>query len=68
MTWTLNAVVYKEDDIYVADCPEIGTVSQGSSADEAIANLKEATELFLEQFPLKVAPESLHTTFNLAIG
>lgn len=48
---TFTAVIHKEADIYVADCPEAGTVSQGSSVEEALANLKEATELYLEEFP-----------------
>ena len=48
---TFTAVIHKEDDIYVADCPEVGTVSQGSTIEEALANLKEATELYLEENP-----------------
>lgn len=44
-----SAVVHKEDEIYVADCPELGMVSQGATIEEAIANLKEACELFLEE-------------------
>ena len=48
---TFTAVVHKEGDFYVADCPEVGTVSQGSTVEEAFANLKEATELYLEEFP-----------------
>ncbi len=47
---TLSAVVHREDAWYVAECPEVGTVSQGKTFDEALANLKEATELFLEEF------------------
>lgn len=39
--------------MYVAKCPEVGTVSQGKSVEEAVANLKEATELCLEEFPLR---------------
>ena len=50
---TFTAVVYKEDDLYVSLCPEVGTASQGSTIEEAIANLKEATELYLEEFPLQ---------------
>jgi predicted RNase H-like HicB family nuclease len=46
-----TAVLYKEENIYVAECPEVGTVSQGYTIEEAIANLKEATELYLEEFP-----------------
>ena len=44
---TFTAVVHKEDDLYVAECPEIGTASQGESIEKAIANLQEATELYL---------------------
>ena len=46
-----TAVLYQEDDLYVAECPEVGTVSQGKTLEEAIANLREATELYLEEFP-----------------
>lgn len=52
-TKTFTAIVHQEDDLFVADCPEVGTVSQGKSIEEAIANLKEATELYLEEFPLR---------------
>jgi len=48
---TLTAVTHREDDLYVAECPEVGTVSQGATIEEALANLKEATELYLEEFP-----------------
>jgi predicted RNase H-like HicB family nuclease len=51
---------------YVAECPELGTVSQGRTIEEAIANLKEATGLYLEEQeePLSVAPAIL-TTFSI---
>ena len=48
---TFTAVLHKEDDLFVAECLEIGTVSQGYSIEEAVENLKEATELYLEEFP-----------------
>jgi predicted RNase H-like HicB family nuclease len=57
---TLTAILHREGDFYVAECPTVGTVSQGSSWTEAVANLKEATELFLEEFPL---PESAVATW-----
>ena len=47
---TFTAVLKKEEDMYVAECPEVGTVSQGRSIDEALANLKEATELYKKEF------------------
>ncbi len=61
---TFTAVIHKEDDLYVADCPEVGTVSQGHTVEEAIANLKEATELYLEEFPLPDISRPLLTTFE----
>jgi predicted RNase H-like HicB family nuclease len=48
---TFTAVLHKEGELYVADCPEVGTVSQGRTVEEAVANLREATELYLEEFP-----------------
>jgi predicted RNase H-like HicB family nuclease len=52
MTRTFSAEIHREDGWYVADCVELGTVSQGKTVEEAIANLTEATELYLEEFPL----------------
>ncbi len=63
---TFSAVIQKDEDMYVAKCPEIGTVSQGNTIEEALANLKEATQLYLEEFPLKVETRSLLTTFEVA--
>jgi len=48
---TFSAVVHREEDLYVATCPEVGTASQGRTIEEALANLKEATELYLEESP-----------------
>ena len=61
---TLTAVIHKEEELYVAECPEIGTVSQGQSIEEAVANLKEATELYLEEFPMPSVSRVLLTTFE----
>ena len=60
-----TAVIQKEDDLYVAQCPEVGTVSQGETIEEAVKNLQEATELYLEEFPMKHITRSLMTTFEL---
>ncbi|HZL65909.1 MAG TPA: type II toxin-antitoxin system HicB family antitoxin [Candidatus Limnocylindrales bacterium] len=62
---TYTAVIHREDHWYVAACPEVGVVSQGKSIDEAIANLKEATELYLEEFPPPSSERSLITTFDV---
>lgn len=61
---TFTAVVYKEDQIYVAECPEVGTASQGNTIEEALAGLKEATELYLEEFPMPNVSRPLLTTFE----
>lgn len=47
-THTFTAIVQKEDDGWIALCPELDVASQGSSIEEAKANLREAVELFLE--------------------
>ena len=44
-----SAVIHKQGEWYVAQCPEVGTASQGRTRDEALANLKEAAELYLEE-------------------
>ena len=61
-----TAIIQKEEDMYVAKCSEVGTVSQGYTIEEAIANLKEATELYLEEFPIKGKPHPILTTFEVA--
>ncbi|HUI30126.1 MAG TPA: type II toxin-antitoxin system HicB family antitoxin [Candidatus Acidoferrales bacterium] len=65
---TFSAVLHREEDMYVAECPEVGTVSQGSTVEEAVSNLKEATELYLEEFPLKEIEKPLLTTFEAAVN
>lgn len=62
---TFTAIIQKEENMYIAKCAEIGTVSQGSTIDEAIANLSEATELYLEEFPLKEYAHPILTTFEV---
>jgi predicted RNase H-like HicB family nuclease len=49
MAKTYTAILHKEEDMYVAECLQIGTVSQGKTVDEAVANLREATELYLDE-------------------
>ncbi len=62
-----SAVVHKEEELYVAECPEVGTVSQGYTIEQAIANLQEATELYLEEFPQPQVTRSFLTTFEVAV-
>jgi len=63
---TFTAVIHRDEDLFVAECSEVGTVSQGRTIEEALANLKEATELYLEEFPLEEKPERpFVTTFEV---
>lgn len=61
-----TAIIHREGEFFVALCPETGTVSQGSNIEEAVENLKEATELYLEEFSLPPVSRSLITTFEVA--
>jgi len=65
-TKVLTAIIHKEKDIFVAECPEIGTVSQGFTIEESLFNLKEATELYLEEFPISDVSRSILTTFEVS--
>lgn len=55
-----------EEGVYIALNPETATTTQGKTADEAIANLKEATSLYLEEFPMTFSAHPLVITFDVA--
>jgi predicted RNase H-like HicB family nuclease len=70
---TFTAVLEREGDLYVALCPELDVASQGATVEEAIANLKEAVELFLEcadpaEIQQRFHSEILVTRFEAAHG
>ena len=44
----LTAIIEREDDCFVATCPEVDVVSQGKTVEDARSNLLEAVELFFE--------------------
>ncbi len=67
MKKVFTAIIHKEEDLYVAECPEVGTASQGESVEEAVRNLQEATELYLEEFPIQEAPRPFLTTLEVAV-
>jgi predicted RNase H-like HicB family nuclease len=48
MTHRFSALITKEDDWYVARCPELGVTSQEKDVESARSNLREAIELYLE--------------------
>ena len=64
----LTAIIYPDGESawLVAHNPETGTTTQGKTFDEALANLKEATELYLSEFPLKTKGKAIFTTFDVA--
>jgi predicted RNase H-like HicB family nuclease len=43
-----TAVVWKETEGYVSKCPELGVASCGDSFEEAVSNLRQAVELYIE--------------------
>ena len=47
-TKRLTALITREEDAYVALCPELDVASQGETVEAARNNLTEAVELFLE--------------------
>ncbi|MDX2231290.1 MAG: hypothetical protein NW220_16755 [Leptolyngbyaceae cyanobacterium bins.349] len=51
-THTFTVVVHREEDMYLAECLEVGTVDQGATIEQAVANVKEATRLYLEESSL----------------
>jgi predicted RNase H-like HicB family nuclease len=72
-TRTFTAILEKEDDQFVALCPELDVASQGPTVEEALANLKEAVELFLECADPSEVKQRLHgevfvTRFEAAHG
>ena len=56
-----TAILEKEGNQYVAPCPELDVASQGNTIEEAMVNLKEAVELFLECADTKEIKQRLHT-------
>ncbi len=51
---------------YVALNPETGTTTQGDTVEDALANLREAVELYLEEFPMDFSGAPIVTSFDIA--
>lgn len=69
----MTALIEKEGDMYVALCPELDIASQGTTIEEAHANLKEALTLFLETADESEVAERLHgevfvTSVEVSLG
>lgn len=64
----IHSVVWKEDSWYVAKALEVEIASQGKSEKEALANLKEALELYFEdQSKVDLAPVNQPKLQDLSI-
>ena len=57
---------HAEEGGYVAFNPETGTTTQGDTIEDALAGLREAVELYLEEFPMKLGAAPLVTTLTVA--
>jgi len=68
-----TAIIEREDDMYVALCPELDIASQGKTVEKARSNLKEAIELFFDTASKREIRERLHdelfiTSLEVAVG
>lgn len=69
----LTAIIEREDDGYVALCPELDIASQGDTVENASSNLREALTLFFETASPSEVKERLRTEvyithFDLKVG
>ena len=64
---TLTAIIYPGDTRrwMVAYNPETGTTTQGKTVEQALANLKEAVALYLDEKPTMGRSGAILTTFEL---
>ena len=72
-TSVYTGIIEREGDRYVALCPELDVASQGTTVEEAVSNLREAVELFLEcaspeELKRRVHSEVFVTRFEAAHG
>ena len=73
MNKQLTAIIEKEDDLYLASCPEVDVASQGNTIEESLSNLKEALELFFEtaspeEIQLRMHSEIFVTHVGVEVG
>jgi len=69
----LTAIIEREDEAYVALCPELDSASQGETVESARQNLIEALELFFESADPTEVARRLHsevfvTRVEVAVG
>lgn len=74
MNYKVSTIIEKDDFGYYAYCPELkGCQSQGDSFDEAVLNIREAIELYLETLPeedrkLYLSKEIFTTTLEVKVA
>jgi predicted RNase H-like HicB family nuclease len=61
----LTSILTPNVEVYVATNPETATTSQGEIVNEALANLKEVTELYLEEIPMDSNGQPLFTSLDV---
>jgi len=68
MRLNITVVIQQEENWYVAKCLENDVASQGKTVDEAIANLREALELYYEDFEeMPISKKTFITTMEIAV-
>jgi predicted RNase H-like HicB family nuclease len=69
MNVSFNVILTSEPPWYVAKCPDNNVASQGRTVEEALANLKEALELYYEdgELPPRTLPPVFLTTLELTL-
>ncbi|HKD35311.1 MAG TPA: type II toxin-antitoxin system HicB family antitoxin [Pirellulales bacterium] len=73
MSKQLTAIIQREDDGFVALCPELDIASQGETIESARDNLREAVELFFEhasktEIQQRLASDTFVTQIEVAVG
>ncbi len=64
-----SAILQKEGDWYVSLCPELDIASQGKTVEEAVNNLQEAVELYLEDEDVTLPDTApIVTMFEVSYG
>jgi len=66
MEQTFSASVWREENLYVAQCLEVDVASQGTTEKEALENLREALELHFE--PPRATATPLVKTIKVEVG
>lgn len=67
MSIKYNVMIQKEEKWYVAKCLDNNVASQGKTIEEALKNLKEALELYLQNEEIVQPKETYLTTLEVAI-